>query len=564
VSVVGSVRPSLRFEILGPVRAIRGNDEIDLGPAKQRAVLAVLLLSPGRAVTTSQIVDAVWGEEPPENGANVVQKYIAGLRRVLDPDRSPRTPGELLALTPAGYLLHIGAGALDVEQFRAGLDRAATERAEGRLTDASRTLRHALGLWRGEAVGGHTGLVFDAARNRLTELHATAWESWAEIELERGRHSVLVPDLVRLTAEFPLREGLRALLMLALHRGGRQAEALNVFRDARRHLDDEFGVEPGERLQEVHRRILRNDPTLSPSPAGSPSAGSPSAGPASPAVPGPPQAHAPRPRTASAPAHPPWVPVPYVPPPAFEPRHTGPSGGVPQPFPAPPRTSRIPMAVQIIAAVLVPIFTCGLGSWIVICWLGVTRRAWGQVAAAAGYAAGVVGAWAVVGANATPPEATEISDGEALGALLLVGLVLTAAVHGALLAAHPGPSVRDRQAEQTMRRDMARRLLTTQPEEARKLGVGRPDLPRWFDDGGLVDINHAPGHVLASLPGISPDAAHRIVVDRPVNGLFDSPDDLVVRGLLEPAVVHRISPQLVCVPALQGAHAPPGPRPSAG
>src|SRR3954451_24824980 len=91
----GLVAP-LRFELLGTVRAIRGGAEVDLGPAKQRAVLAVLLLNAGRAVPASRIVDAVWGDEPPENGANVVQKYVAGLRRVLDPDRSPRTPGELI------------------------------------------------------------------------------------------------------------------------------------------------------------------------------------------------------------------------------------------------------------------------------------------------------------------------------------------------------------------------------------------------------------------------------------------------------------------------------------
>ena len=133
-----------RFEILGAVRAFRSGRQLDLGPAKQRAVLAVLLLSPGKPVSSHRIVDAVWGDEPPENGANVVQKYVAGLRRVLDPDRSPRTPGELLALTDGGYLLR--AGALDAEDFRNGLARADASRLAGRLDEAATMARAALDL----------------------------------------------------------------------------------------------------------------------------------------------------------------------------------------------------------------------------------------------------------------------------------------------------------------------------------------------------------------------------------------------------------------------------------
>src|SRR4051812_33993058 len=113
----------LRFAILGDVQVLRAGRAIDLGPAKQRAVLAVLLAQAGRPVPTHQIVDAVWGDEPPENGANVVQKYVAGLRRVLDPDRAPRTPGELIALTNGGYVLRVEAGALDADRFQAGLAR---------------------------------------------------------------------------------------------------------------------------------------------------------------------------------------------------------------------------------------------------------------------------------------------------------------------------------------------------------------------------------------------------------------------------------------------------------
>jgi DNA-binding winged helix-turn-helix (wHTH) protein len=109
---------ALRFEILGPLRAWREDTELDLGPGKQRAVLAVLLLNANRPTPTSRIIDAVWGDLPPENGVNVVQKYVAGLRRILEPGRSPRTPGQLLTWTEAGYTLHVPPGGLDTDVFR--------------------------------------------------------------------------------------------------------------------------------------------------------------------------------------------------------------------------------------------------------------------------------------------------------------------------------------------------------------------------------------------------------------------------------------------------------------
>ncbi|MEK8109238.1 helix-turn-helix domain-containing protein [Micromonospora sp. M12] len=121
----------LRFEILGPQRAWHSDREIDLGPGKQRAVLSVLLLSAGRPVSTGQIVEAVWPEEPPANGPNVVQKYVAGLRRVLEPDRSPRTPGQVLSLTDAGYQLRVEPDALDAFRFERAIHRARQQRAEG-------------------------------------------------------------------------------------------------------------------------------------------------------------------------------------------------------------------------------------------------------------------------------------------------------------------------------------------------------------------------------------------------------------------------------------------------
>lgn len=139
----------LRFEILGPQRAWYADREIDLGPGKQRAVLAVLLLSAGRPVSTGQIVDAVWPEEPPANGPNVVQKYVAGLRRVLEPERSPRTPGQVLSLTDAGYLLRVNPEAVDAVRFERGVQAARQRHAAERTEQALSELATALDLWQG-------------------------------------------------------------------------------------------------------------------------------------------------------------------------------------------------------------------------------------------------------------------------------------------------------------------------------------------------------------------------------------------------------------------------------
>ncbi|MEU2612625.1 AfsR/SARP family transcriptional regulator, partial [Micromonospora sp. NPDC007271] len=312
---------TLRFEILGPQRAWYADRLLDLGPGKQRAVLAVLLLSAGRPVPTGQIVEAVWPEEPPANGPNVVQKYVAGLRRVLEPDRSPRTPGQVLTLTDAGYRLRIPPEAVDAIRFERGVHRARHEHAAGRTAEAQAELAAALELWQGEPFTGFAGAYFDTARHRLVELRAVALESRVELELESGRHRELVGELVELIAEFPVRERLRHQLMLALYRSGRQAEALAAYREFADLLREEHGIEPGEVLQELHRRILRSDPILRPTEVDAP-----------PVAPGP--ADAPRtvdaPRTADGPPadlEPPvlagWPPAAEPPAPAGSPPAAG-------------------------------------------------------------------------------------------------------------------------------------------------------------------------------------------------------------------------------------------------
>lgn len=523
-----------RFELLGALRAFRNGRQLDLGPAKQRAVLAVLLLGLGRPVPTHRIVDAVWGDDPPENGPNVVQKYVAGLRRVLDPDRSPRTPGELLALTDGGYVL--GAGVLDTEEFRNGLARADAERRAGHLEEAARVARTALDLWRGEALGGLTGPIFEAARTRLHEERASAWELWAEIELSRGGYAGLVSELSRLVQEFPLREGLRAQLMLALYRSGRQAEALAAFRDAREYFLDELGAEPGERLQETHRQILRNEP-LPDIPA--PPADDPVPPPA-PAVPAPPvpaspvsvQPLSPGPYAGAVPAQPGW---------GYGQVNTG--------VPLNPRRDGTVWAEVVLAAML-PMMTCSFGSWFYFTYAAIQRRTLRELLTAIGYLSAValmVFFWLV---DPSAPGAEIGSDAEAVGLILAIGIIALSSVHGAVLAYHPGDTGRAR-----AQRQMARQYAAFNPGGARQYAIGRPDLLRHYDDGGLIDLNHAPEQVIATLRGINPVEAHRIAVDRYENGPYETPDDLVRRGLLAPKTVRRLATWLICVPPVTQAQA---------
>jgi SARP family transcriptional regulator, regulator of embCAB operon len=510
----------LRFEILGDVRVLRNGDPVELGPAKQRAVLAVLLLQPGRPVPTHQIVDAVWGDDPPENGANVVQKYVAGLRRVLEPDRAPRTPGELLALTGSGYVLRTAESAVDVGEFLSALTRSSTERAAGRLADASETLRAALALWRGEALAGLAGPVFEAARARFAEARATAWEKWADIELARGLDTALIPDLARVIEEFPLREGLRAQLMIALHQAGRQAEALAAFRDAREYFLDEFGAEPGERMQEAHRKILRGEPFYAEpvNPSASDGEASISAAPI--------QAYAPPDRPTPTPS-----PVPSGFPP-FVAAHQ---------FERPLPLRRFPI-VEILFAAVLPLVTCSFGGWIYFVYAALRHHDRRQYIAAGFYAALFAVGIVFLAISPSAVDSENLSGAEWTGLLLFAVLGLAAAIHGSLVAARAGDSER-----QSALREQARQFAAFDPNQALHLGIGRPDLVRGFDDGGLIDLNHMPGAELARHTGLSLPEAQRIVTDRTERGHYQRADDLVLRGLVSAKALRRIAPRLVCI-----------------
>jgi DNA-binding SARP family transcriptional activator/cytochrome c-type biogenesis protein CcmH/NrfG len=252
----------LRIGVLGPLRVWRGETAVSLGTLQQRVVLAVLALQAGRPVGREQMIHAVWGQAPPRNAVNLVQRHVSGLRRVLEPDRPGHAPSGLLTWTDAGYLLTLPTGALDLEVFETELRRVRAARAAGHLREAAQALHSALGSWRGPVCDGLSSPYLDAQRDRLAESRISVLEERIELDLAIGDNAGLIAELRDLTAEHPLRERLHGLIMLALYQAGRQADALAAFRDARRQLHDELGIEPAAPLQQLHQQILAADPAL--------------------------------------------------------------------------------------------------------------------------------------------------------------------------------------------------------------------------------------------------------------------------------------------------------------
>src|SRR5581483_5655164 len=243
------------FRLLGPLEVLSGDELIELAGAKQRALLAMLLLDANRVVSTGRLIEALWEDDPPETAAKALQVHVSGLRKLLGRDR--------VATRGPGYLLRVEEGELDLERFR-------NLRELGRLTDA-------LALWRGPPLadfGSHPFAQSDIAR--LEDERLACLEDRIEQDLQAGRHAELTGELEELVREHPLRERLRALSMLALYRSGRQAEALAVYQEARRVLADELGIEPGKALRDLHHAILSQDSGLDPTAEGAP-AGRPTA-----------------------------------------------------------------------------------------------------------------------------------------------------------------------------------------------------------------------------------------------------------------------------------------------
>jgi DNA-binding SARP family transcriptional activator len=245
-----------RFSVLGPVRAWHGGTEIGLGSPQQKAVLAALLLRAGSQVPLHQLIDALWSDEPPSSAAQVIRTYVYRLRRVLTVDGEP----PLIDSAGTGYVMHLPDGELDLAEFRRHTAAAGAAHATGDLSAAADELRHALALWKGEALAGLPGQYAEQQRASLAKLHLDALEGLLAIEVDLGALGPAIAELTQVVAEHPLDERFRRLLMLALYRSGQQAAAIAAYQQAQTLLADELGIDPGPALQELYLRILRAEP----------------------------------------------------------------------------------------------------------------------------------------------------------------------------------------------------------------------------------------------------------------------------------------------------------------
>jgi DNA-binding SARP family transcriptional activator/Tfp pilus assembly protein PilF len=252
----------LRVGVLGPVTAWYGDQELSVGQPRQQAVLAILAMRANRVISRGELVDAVWGHDPPASAEGGIYTYVAGLRRIIEPNRSLRGPGRVLVSSGAGYVLHLVPGQPDAVSFEQYLGRARQLRKGGDAVGAVAELNSALALWRGIAFAGVPGPFAETERGRLGELRSAAAEEQADVLLSLGRYEEVVPDLTAMVADHPLRERMRGLLMIALYRSGRHAEALRVFQEGRRVLAEELGIDPGADLSRIHQQVLTADPAL--------------------------------------------------------------------------------------------------------------------------------------------------------------------------------------------------------------------------------------------------------------------------------------------------------------
>lgn len=246
----------MRVRVLGPLRVEVGDGYVDAGGGRQRELLVRLAVAGGEVVSTDALIDDLWHGEPPSRALGALQVHVSRLRRVLEPQRPPRSPASVLVSDPPGYALALAPDALDSRRFAALVETAATLPA----AEAEPVLGEALDCWSGSAFAGFSDAAWAAPEaGRLEELRLVATERRARARLDLARPDAAVPDLERLVHGHPLREGAVALLVLALYRAGRQADALAVLHRTRRLLADELGVDPGPELRDLERDVLAHD-----------------------------------------------------------------------------------------------------------------------------------------------------------------------------------------------------------------------------------------------------------------------------------------------------------------
>ena len=252
----------LRFRLLGELDAWDGNRCVNLGHRKQRAVLATLLLRNDQVVSRDTLIDALWGDAAPRSATNVIQTYIARLRRALEPGVAGHGRGRLLATSAGGYRISADPALIDVFAFQGELVRADQARRSDSMAEAARVLRRALDRWYGIALDGLPGPGLAVERERLAELRWSALERYVQAELTLGRADEVLAELRLATAAQPFRERMWGYLMLALAAVGRRADALGAYQQCRSLLLAELGMEPGSELRRIHQSILSEDQPL--------------------------------------------------------------------------------------------------------------------------------------------------------------------------------------------------------------------------------------------------------------------------------------------------------------
>ena len=249
---------AVHFHILGPVEARVDGVALPLGGTKPRTVLAALLLARGQVVRDSRLSHLLWRDQPPVTANAQIYTYISRLRKIAENHVFITRHGQ-------GYALTLGHACFDHQDFEQLARRGREELAAGRFDQASSHLRAALALWHGPALTDVTEYLLDEELGGLEEGRVAALEGRIDADLALDRHESVVAELVRLVGQYPLRERFRAQLMTALHRCGRQAEALAVYHEGRKLLADELGVDPDERLRATYHSILAgrsHTPTL--------------------------------------------------------------------------------------------------------------------------------------------------------------------------------------------------------------------------------------------------------------------------------------------------------------
>jgi DNA-binding SARP family transcriptional activator len=250
----------LDFRLLGSLEVFEGARSVVIGSGKRRSLLALLLLHGNEVLSADRLIDELWGEDPPPTAAKGLQVYVSQLRKEL---QNGADRDGVLVTRANGYVLVLGPDDVDVHRFERSVDAGERALAAGELDHAAQRLRQGLALWRGPALADFTYEPFAQPEiARLDELRLVAVEQRIEADLALGRHAQLVGELEGLVREHPMRERIRGQLMLALYRCGRQAEALETYRDGRRHMNDELGLELGPELRELEAKILAQSPEL--------------------------------------------------------------------------------------------------------------------------------------------------------------------------------------------------------------------------------------------------------------------------------------------------------------